>query len=108
MHDLLMPANYALVDEEEMVYLDGGNALTDSAASVVAAIPSVVAAIPSFVVSATVAIAESVVASARNVFFGLIYIAIDDLLNPKFQGTMIALGVLMLCSGTLPELFGKD
>jgi hypothetical protein len=112
MHDLLMPANYTLVDEEEMVYLDGGNDLLDSAVSFVAAIPSFVvsfaAAIPSFVVSSTVSIAESVVASARNVFFGMIYMAIDDLLNPKFQGTMVALGVLMLCSGALPEIFSKN
>jgi hypothetical protein len=33
--------------------------------------------------------------------------AIDDLLNPKFQGTMVALGVLLVCSGVLPEIFAK-
>jgi hypothetical protein len=101
MHDLLMPANYALVDEEEMVYLDGGNDLVNSAASFVAAIPS-------YVISAAGAIAENVAISTRNIFLSIIYMAIDDLLNPKFQGTMVALGVLMLCTGVLPEIFAKN
>jgi hypothetical protein len=100
MHDLLMPASYTLVEEEEMVYLDGGNDLLDSAVSFVAAIPS-------FVVSATGAVLGSVWASAKNITLGMVYMAIDDLLNPKFQGTMVALGVLLVCSGVLPEIFAK-
>jgi hypothetical protein len=108
MHDLLMPANYALVGEEEMVYLDGGIDLVQSAATFVSNIPSYVAAAPAFIVAAADAVADSVVASARNVFFGMIYMAIDDQLNPKFQGTMLGIGVLLLCSGVLPDIFSQN
>jgi hypothetical protein len=101
MHDLVMPASYTLVAEDEMVYLDGGNELLDSVASFVAGIPAAV-------VSNTGVVLQSVWASVKNVTFGFAYMAIDDLLNPKFQGTMIAIGLLMLCTGTLlPESFGK-
>jgi hypothetical protein len=93
-HDLLMPASYTLVAEEEMIYLDGGGEFLDSAIDFAASIPSLL-------VSFTGNLLYSIWAAAKNIVLGTLYMAIDDLLNPNFQGTVLALGVLALCSGAL-------
>lgn len=82
---ILMPANYAVVDEDEMTYIGGG-------ADVLGTIDSIASSIVSGTVGFFRVIGESLVSCARS----FVEITMDDLRNPNFWGAVAITGVLAL------------
>lgn len=80
---MTMPANYTVVDGEEMMYLDGGGQIAD-----------VVGAVTSSIVSGTVTFFQVIGDSLKSCARSFVEITMDDLSNPNFWGAVALTGAL--------------